>query len=139
MNTTLRRCSTGKLIGGVCGGLGRHFGTDTVIVRLIFLASVFLFCASALLLIGGGHQIAVRLFLLAGLAFCFSPLVYLILWVVMPKEPVAQSLNAPHAAHAVQAPASLPAQLSYNPTREWRFDPYTGQPIVGACSKPMDC
>ena len=129
MNTTLQRSSTDKIISGVCGGLGRHFGIDTVIVRLIFLASVFLFCGSGLLFIGGEHQIAARLFLFAGLAFCFSPLVYLILWAVMPKEPATQMVVASQGILPVQAPTAAPSQLAYNPTHEWKFDPYTGQPI----------
>jgi phage shock protein C len=129
MNTTLRRSTTDKVIGGVCGGLGRHFGTDAVIVRLIFLASIFLFCGSGLLLIGGEHAIATRLLLFSGLAFCFSPLMYLILWIVMPKEPASQVSAAPQASLPIRAPNTVPAQLAYNPTREWKFDPYTGQPI----------
>jgi phage shock protein C len=129
MNTTLRRSSTDKVISGVCGGLGRHFGTDTVIVRLIFLASIFLFCGSALIFIGGEHQVAARLFLFAGLAFCFSPLVYLILWVVMPKESLTQSFTAPPGTWPTQAPIGVPSQLTYTPAHEWKFDPYTGQPI----------
>jgi phage shock protein C len=129
MNTTLRRSSTDKVISGVCGGLGRHFGIDTVIVRLIFLASIFLFCGSALIFIGGEHQIAARLFLFAGLAFCFSPLVYLILWVAMPKESAAQIYTAPQGTRPIQVPNAVPPQLAYNPTHEWKFDPFTGQPI----------
>lgn len=130
MNTTLRRSSTDKLISGVCGGLGRHFGIDTVIVRLIFLAWIFFFfCGSALIFIGGQHEIAARLFLFSGLSFCFSPLVYLILWVVMPKEPAAHIYTAPQGTLPVQAPISVPMQVSYNPTHEWKFDPYTGQLI----------
>jgi phage shock protein C len=129
MNTTLQRSSTDKIIGGVCGGLGRHFGIDTIVVRLAFLASIFLFCGSALLFVGGVHQIAARLFLLAGLAFCFSPLVYLILWVVMPKEPAAHLAGELPGTRPIQAPIAALPQLAYNPTGEWKFDPYTGQPI----------
>jgi phage shock protein C len=129
MSATLRRSSTDRVIGGVCGGLGRHFGTDTVIVRLIFVASIFLFCGSGLIFIGGEHQIAARLFLFAGLSFCFSPLVYLVLWFVMPKDPAPPLLGVPQATLPVQSPVAAPAQISYNPTREWKFDPYTGHPI----------
>lgn len=129
MNTTLRRSSTDTVISGVCGGLGRYFGTDTVIIRLIFLASIFLFCGSGLIFIGGGHQAAARLFLFAGLAFCFSPLVYLILWFVMPKEPVTQVFTAPAGTWPPQAPIALPSQRISTPAHEWLFDPYTGQPI----------
>lgn len=129
MNTTLRRSSTDKIISGVCGGLGRRFGIDTVIVRLVFLASIFFFCGSGLLFIGGEHWIAGRLLLFSGLSFFFSPMIYLMLWVVMPRDPVSHAFSAPQAALPVQTPLPAPSQIPYNPTREWKFDPYTGQPI----------
>ena len=48
------------MIAGVCGGLGKYFGVDATIVRLVFL----------LLLIFGGSGF----------------LLYLILWIVVPDE-----------------------------------------------------
>ncbi len=48
-----------KVIAGVCSGLADYFGTDTTLVRLIFVFA----------------------FLFAGA----GPLVYLILWVIMPR------------------------------------------------------
>jgi phage shock protein C len=56
----LVRLQRGRKIAGVCSGLGRHFGIDPTIIRLLFLV---------LLLAGGG-----------GL------LLYIILWLVMPLE-----------------------------------------------------
>jgi phage shock protein C len=87
MDTRLVRSTSDKVIGGVCGGLARYFGIDATIVRLVFVLAV-----------------------LSGL----SPLIYLILWIVMPQE-------AP-------APVAPPQALS-DPTGEWKFDPYTGQPV----------
>jgi len=75
------------MVGGVCGGLARYFGIDATIVRLVFVLAV-----------------------LSGL----SPLIYLILWIVMPQE--APSLPAPQ-------------QTVVDPTGEWQFDPYTGEPV----------
>jgi phage shock protein PspC (stress-responsive transcriptional regulator) len=57
----LYRSRTDKKIAGICGGLGKYFGIDPVIFRIIWL----------LLLLGMG----------AGLV------VYLILWLVIPLEP----------------------------------------------------
>ena len=37
----LRRSSTDRVIAGVSGGLGRHFGIDPVIFRIAFVVSVF--------------------------------------------------------------------------------------------------
>ncbi|MGB9632970.1 MAG: PspC domain-containing protein, partial [Chloroflexaceae bacterium] len=94
MDTRLARSRTDRIIGGVCGGLARYFGIDATIVRLVFVLAV-----------------------LSGL----SPLIYVILWIIMPLE----------GAPAPQPGASLPApqQTSMDPTGEWQFDPYTGQPL----------
>ena len=121
MHTNLQRNSTDKIIAGVCGGLARRFGADSVMVRLIFLAWLFFLAASMLMLVSGEHQAAVRLFVFSGLSFCFSPVVYLVLWIAMPKEPAV-----PPRAHVLQQ--ASPAG-PYNPTGEWQFDPYTGRSI----------
>lgn len=93
MDTRLVRSSSDRMIGGVCGGLARYFGIDATIVRLVFVLAV-----------------------LSGL----SPLIYLILWIVMPMEGAA--LPPPQQTIA-QQPAAV------DPTGEWKFDPYTGEPV----------
>lgn len=65
----LMRSATDKMIGGVCGGLGRYLGLDVTIVRLAFLMLFFL----------AGHGL----------------LVYLLLWILMPMEPVTIAATAP--------------------------------------------
>jgi len=60
MNKTLYRTEKDKMIGGVCGGLGRYFDLDPTLVRLIF----------AIIFFGYG----------AGL------MVYVFLWIIMPSE-----------------------------------------------------
>ncbi|NTU85885.1 MAG: PspC domain-containing protein, partial [Chloroflexales bacterium] len=55
----LVRSANDRMISGVCGGLARYFGIDSTIVRIVFVLAV-----------------------LSGL----SPLIYLILWIVMPQE-----------------------------------------------------
>jgi phage shock protein C len=92
METRLARSTSDKMIGGVCGGLARYFGIDTTIVRLVFVLAV-----------------------LSGL----SPLIYLVLWVVMPQDAVAAAPAAP----------ILSAPPAADPTGEWQYDPYSGQPI----------
>ena len=89
MNNQLMRSAGDRMIGGVCGGLARYFGIDSAIVRLIFVIAV-----------------------LSGI----SPLVYVVLWIVMPEE---------HAA------ASATSALAEHPRRpeEWKFDPLTGEKI----------
>jgi len=87
METRLVRSTSDKVFGGVCGGLARYFGIDATIVRLVFVLAV-----------------------LSGI----SPLVYLILWVVMPEEGAAQP--------------TPPSQMT-GPTDEWKYDPYTGEQI----------
>lgn len=57
---TLTRPRRGKIIAGVCAALAARFGISAFLVRLIFVLSIIL----------PGPQV----------------LVYLVLWVVFPKE-----------------------------------------------------
>ncbi len=59
-NPKLYRSSSDKMIAGVCGGLGKYFGVDATIVRLVFLLLLFL----------GGSGF----------------LLYLILWIIVPLD-----------------------------------------------------
>jgi phage shock protein PspC (stress-responsive transcriptional regulator) len=60
MKTKLYRSQTDRMLGGVCGGLSKYFDIDLTVVRLFFVV---------LTLLGG-----------------FGPLVYFILWIVIPPE-----------------------------------------------------
>ena len=60
----LYRSNTDKMIAGVCGGLGKYFGVDSTVIRLIFALLVVFGVGSGLLL-------------------------YIILAIVMPLEPLA--------------------------------------------------
>jgi phage shock protein C len=92
MDTQLVRSESDKMIAGVCAGLARYFGIDAAIVRLVFVLAV-----------------------LSGV----SPLVYVLLWIVMPSE------------NKVQAPTPTIHALPNHPrpVEEWKFDPYTGEKI----------
>jgi phage shock protein C len=87
----LVRPTDDRVIAGVCAGLARYFNIDPTIVRLVFVLAVFL----------GG----------------VSPLVYVLLWIVIPE-------GTPAARQSAQPP-----MLTQDPTNEWNYDPYTGQPI----------
>lgn len=56
----LERSVKDKWIGGVCGGLAHYFDIDATIVRLIFLVAFF--------------------------GFGTGLIVYLVLWIVMPRS-----------------------------------------------------
>lgn len=56
----LRRSTGDRLIGGVCGGLGRRYGIDPVILRVVFVVAVF--------------------------ASGVGALVYLALWLLLPAD-----------------------------------------------------
>ncbi len=56
----ITRPAEGRIIAGVCAGLGTKFGIDPMILRIIFAVSLFFGGAGAL--------------------------VYLVLWVLMPSE-----------------------------------------------------
>jgi phage shock protein C len=58
----LYRSRTEEMIAGVCGGLADYLNVDPTVIRLVFL----------LLLFAGGGGL----------------FIYLILWVIMPLEPV---------------------------------------------------
>lgn len=81
----LSRSRYDRMIAGVCGGLGHYFGLDPVIVRLIFVV------------------LAITTFL--------TPLLYPILWLVMPEND----------STAPVPPVDLPPDA--------RFDPMTGRPL----------
>jgi phage shock protein C len=65
MSPQLTRSETDRVIAGVAGGIARRFGFNSTLVRLAWVLSVFF----------GG----------------FGILVYLLLWIVLPK-------GAPHMA-----------------------------------------
>lgn len=58
--TTLSRPTNDKWIAGVCGGLGQRFGINSNLIRLAFVLSCLL----------PGPQV----------------IVYLVLWIIMPKK-----------------------------------------------------
>lgn len=112
METTnrLTRSRTDRVIAGVCGGLAQYFGVDPLIVRAIFVLLIF---------------------------FPFpSVLPYLILWVIMPlegsqaptQEVIRQNLNE-LKGQAERVLERTGLRRSQQLPAEWRYDPYTGQPI----------
>lgn len=64
MNTTqkLKRTNNDRIIGGVCGGLAKYFGWDATMVRIFYV-----------------------IFSILSAAFP-GTIVYIILWILMPKE-----------------------------------------------------
>lgn len=87
MQPRLTRARKDRMISGVCGGLGHYFGVDPVIVRLIFVV------------------LAITTFL--------TPLIYPVLWLIMPEEGTLS--GSPGATMPLPPDA--------------RFDPMTGQPL----------
>jgi len=76
------RSNQHRILGGVCGGLGDYFDIDPVIMRIIFFILAFA---------GGG-----------------GVLIYIILWILVPEEPVLYSKKA-------QTPPNNHSQNSSNP------------------------
>ncbi|BCY12555.1 PspC domain-containing protein [Actinoplanes sp. L3-i22] len=66
----LVRPRDGRMLGGVCAGLGRRFGLDPWIARLLFVLILFII---------PGSQI----------------LIYPVLWVLMPSEATDYSPHTP--------------------------------------------
>lgn len=67
MESRLYRSNSDKMLGGVCGGLAKYFRIDTSIIRLLFVV----------LTVAGG----------------FGPLLYIILWIVVPPDGHATPLG----------------------------------------------
>ncbi|MES2277055.1 MAG: PspC domain-containing protein [Bacteroidota bacterium] len=81
MDKKLYRDDMHKVIGGVCAGLADYFGIDIAIIRLVFLLT--------LILKGGGL------------------LIYIILWIVLPKKPF--QINHPPIVDYTVPPAGTAA------------------------------
>ena len=88
----LTRSHTDKVIAGVCGGLGRYFSLDPVLVRLVMVALVF----------AGGISI----------------LIYPVLWLSMPTDTGTQPATQPPtqaASGATSAGYTMPASDEQSP------------------------
>jgi phage shock protein C len=84
VNKRLTRNPNNKIVAGVASGLADYFGIDATIVRILFV----------LLLLPGG----------------LSPLLYVLLWILMPERQPAQIIE-----HGTAEP--------------YQYDPYTGEKI----------
>lgn len=69
----LTRPTQGRVLGGVCAGLGRQFGLEPVQARLLFVLAMFVLPGSQLL-------------------------VYPILWILMPSERPQEAAENPGPA-----------------------------------------
>jgi phage shock protein C len=78
----LTRNPNDRVIAGVASGVAEYLGFDVTLVRVLFL----------LLLLPGG----------------LSPLLYVLLWIVMPERPVVPQANG---------------------AEPYQYDSYTGQPL----------
>lgn len=108
-NSRLMRSSSDKILAGVCGGLAEYFGIDSTIVRLVFVVAV-----------------------LSGV----SPLLYIILWIVMPQNRVVGQVAYPQPQPQALAqpqvepqPEALRSPSFYEGQENWKFDPITGEKI----------
>jgi phage shock protein C len=59
----LYRSRTDRVIGGVCGGLSQFFNLDVTLIRLLFVLGIFFFQGAVL--------------------------VYLVMLIIVPEEPIA--------------------------------------------------
>ena len=60
MSGTLKRSRTDRMIGGVCGGIGKHLGIDPTLIRLLWAAAIFIYGTGLLL--------------------------YILAWIIIPEE-----------------------------------------------------
>jgi phage shock protein PspC (stress-responsive transcriptional regulator) len=87
MNKKLYRSVKDKVLGGVAGGLAEYFEVDPVIVRVLFVVSLFF------------H----------GVGF----IAYIIIWLIIPEAPYvfegAANFNSSNAAHTSSSSEGKPA------------------------------
>ena len=67
MEKKLTRSEKERMLGGVCGGLAEYFGFDPTLVRIAFV--------------------------LLAIAYGTGVLLYIILWIIMPRRPEAQGMR----------------------------------------------
>lgn len=128
MQARLTRSRTEVMIAGVCGGLGEYFSVDPLIVRLIFI----------LITLSSGVGLPV----------------YILLWILMPKDQINLSYQQVAPASEYQQMGQDAAQIDLSisvsqpaqsvqhqrvasqgvfaevpPPSQYHFDPQTGQPI----------
>ncbi len=109
MAGTLMRSRVDRKIAGVCGGIARNQGWDSNVVRLIWVALV-LFAGTGVL-------------------------AYIVLWIVLPEEPVALP---PYAGYAPppQGYPGYPPPRGYAPPQQ--PGPYpSGQTYPGPGAPPQ--
>ena len=109
MEKKLHRDEHRKVVGGVCAGLAEYFDIDVSIVRLVFLLS--------LLLKGGGG------------------LIYIVLWIVLPKRGYLPPVDytVPPGGAPYQAPGTYVSASPFHPNPAFvpRKGPSTGALIGG--------
>jgi phage shock protein PspC (stress-responsive transcriptional regulator) len=100
MYKKLYRSNRDKMLGGVAGGLADYFDMDPTLVRVIFIITLFL----------GGTGV----------------LAYIILWILVPQEPLVfpQAMNTGAASDQnEQDPASAPPYFPPDPQVKKRNGP----------------
>jgi phage shock protein C len=105
MDRKLYRDDFHKKIGGVCAGLAEYFNIDVTIIRVIFVL--------ALIFHGGGF------------------LIYVILWIVLPKKPFVINPNVDYRVPPSPNPGDIPNQFGSSPYTGSAFPnqpPYPSQP-----------
>jgi phage shock protein C len=108
----LYRSTTDKKIGGVCGGLASYFDLDPLLIRLIFVVLAFA---------GGG-----------------GVLIYLILWIIVPEQPIqfnqsrqASGVDPQQQPHEEPKPSGEPPKTDPAVKAEPRYDRQRGN-LIGA-------
>ena len=91
MEKKLYRLRNDRVLAGVASGLARHFKTDPVLIRVLFIA---------LALAGGGGVLA-----------------YIIMWAIVPEEPYAfQTFGDANASSEPMSASNSPGSIEPNAT-----------------------
>jgi phage shock protein C len=82
MNKRLYRSTKEKMIGGVCGGIGEYFDIDPVLIRILFIVTLFVW--------GTGI------------------LAYIICWIIIPERPYTVPVTQPADSSQPSPPPPQP-------------------------------
>jgi phage shock protein C len=106
----LYRSETDRMLGGVCGGLGAFFGIDPTLVRVLFIVLTF-----------GG----------------VGPLLYLAMWILVPRQSrvgAQPDVVAREAVDEIRDKTRRGADEARTAYRRWR----SGSPPPGGGPGPAD-
>lgn len=103
MTQKLYRSRTHRVLGGIAGGLAEYFKVDPVLVRVLFVIALFF----------------------SGFGF----LLYIILWIIIPEEPVVFNFYGNNTGNTGNENSGDPQTSDNSINNEYSNDPFMQEKI----------